>query len=51
MEDDDEFSSGEEVDVMRLFTKDISVAQTYIASSKKSRRTAYVRSILQDTEI
>jgi hypothetical protein len=51
MEEDDEFSEGEEPLVMRLFAKDISVAQTYIASTKKSRRVAFVRAILEDTEL
>ncbi|KAJ7506501.1 hypothetical protein B0H11DRAFT_2272238 [Mycena galericulata] len=41
----------EEVTVMRLFTKDTAVAQTYIAASKKSMRTAFIRSVLDDGEL
>jgi hypothetical protein len=51
MEEDEGFSSDEEPLVMRLFAKDISVAQTYIASTKKSRRVAFIRAILEDTEL
>jgi hypothetical protein len=43
MEDDDEFSDEECATIMRLFTVDSAVAQTYTASNKKSRRTAYIR--------
>jgi ATP phosphoribosyltransferase len=43
MEDDDEFSDNESVTIMRLFTLDSAVAQTYTASKKKSTRTAFVR--------
>jgi hypothetical protein len=51
MEEDGEFSDNEEVHVMRLFTKDTAVAQTFIGASKKSRRTAFIRSILEDGEL
>ena len=51
MEEDEEFSDGEEVAVMRLFSKDTAIAQTYIGSSKKSTRTAFIRSILEDAEL
>ncbi|KAK6977451.1 hypothetical protein R3P38DRAFT_3237198 [Favolaschia claudopus] len=50
MEEDNDFSDGEEPYVMRLFAKDSAVAQTYIASSKKSNRTNFIRSILENTE-
>ncbi|KAJ7916916.1 hypothetical protein B0H13DRAFT_1870764 [Mycena leptocephala] len=43
MEDDDEFSDDESATIMRLFTMDSAVAQTYTASKKKSTRTAFVR--------
>ena len=51
MEEDEEFSDGEEVAVMRHFSKDTAVAQTYIGSSKKSTHTAFIRSILEDAEL
>ncbi|KAJ7466259.1 hypothetical protein B0H11DRAFT_2284693 [Mycena galericulata] len=51
MEEDADFSENEEVTVMRLFTKDTAVAQTYIAASKKSMRTAFIRSVLDDGEL
>jgi ATP phosphoribosyltransferase len=43
LEEDDEFSDEESATIMRLFTLDSAVAQTYTASKKKSTRTAYVR--------
>lgn len=43
MEEDDEFSDEESATIMRLFTVDSAVAQTYTASKKKSRRTAFIR--------
>ncbi|KAJ7877174.1 hypothetical protein B0H13DRAFT_2668455 [Mycena leptocephala] len=43
MEDDDKFSDDESATIMRLFTMDSAVAQTYTASKKKSTRTALVR--------
>ncbi|KAJ7659059.1 hypothetical protein DFH06DRAFT_1406054 [Mycena polygramma] len=49
MEDDGEFSENEEVAVMRLFTKDTAVAQTYIGSRKKTSRTNFIRSILEES--
>jgi hypothetical protein len=49
MEDDGEFSDNEEVDIMRLFMKDTAVAQTYIGSRKKITRTAFIRSILEES--
>jgi hypothetical protein len=51
MEDDVEFSDNEEVDVMRLFTKDTAVAQAYIGSRKKTTRTAFIHSILAEHEL
>ncbi|KAJ7336834.1 hypothetical protein DFH08DRAFT_813149 [Mycena albidolilacea] len=51
MEEDEGFSSDEELLVMRLFAKDISVAQTYIASTKKSCRITFIHAILEDTEL
>jgi len=51
MDEDNEFSSDEEPAVMRLFTKEVDVARTYINDPKKSRRTTFVRSILADTEL
>ncbi|KAJ7036435.1 hypothetical protein C8F04DRAFT_1258001 [Mycena alexandri] len=51
MEDDSDFSDNEEVDVMRLFTKDTAVAQTYIRSRKKSTRTAFICSILAENDL
>lgn len=49
MEEDEDFSESEEPLVMRLFTRDIAIAQTYIAATKKSRRTAFIRSLLEET--
>jgi hypothetical protein len=51
MEDDGDFSDNEEVNVMRLFMKDTAVAQTYIGSRKKTSRTAFMRSILEDGDL
>lgn len=51
MDEDADFSDGEQPAVMRLFTKEINVARTYISTSKKSRRTAYIRAILADDEL
>ncbi|KAJ7763295.1 hypothetical protein B0H16DRAFT_1883690 [Mycena metata] len=51
MEDDAEFSDNEEVAVMRLFTKDTAVAQAYIGSRKKTTRTAFIRSILEENDL
>ncbi|KAJ7703618.1 hypothetical protein B0H17DRAFT_1127233 [Mycena rosella] len=51
MEEDDEFSDGEEVNVMRLFSRDTAIAQTYIGSSKRTTRTAFICSILDDAEL
>ncbi|KAF7358753.1 MYB transcription factor 08 [Mycena sanguinolenta] len=48
MEDDAEFSEEEQVNIMRLFTRDTAVAQTYIASSKKHTRVAFICSVLDD---
>ncbi|KAJ7850174.1 hypothetical protein B0H14DRAFT_3452097 [Mycena olivaceomarginata] len=49
MEEDEDFLESEEPLVMRLFTKDIAIVQTYIAATKKSRRTAFIRSLLEET--
>jgi hypothetical protein len=46
-----EFSENEEPLVMRLFVKDIAITQTYITATKKSRRTAFIRSFLEDAEL
>jgi hypothetical protein len=51
MEEDNDFSENEEPLVMRLFVKDIAIAQTYIAATKKSCRTAFIRSFLEDAEL
>ncbi|KAJ7223788.1 hypothetical protein C8J57DRAFT_1535928 [Mycena rebaudengoi] len=51
MEEDGEFSDEEEVDIMCLFSKDTALAQTYIGSSKKTTRTAFIRSVLRDIEL
>ncbi|KAJ7078253.1 hypothetical protein C8R44DRAFT_910487 [Mycena epipterygia] len=50
MEEDNDFSQNEAVKVMRIIAKDTAVAQTYIASSKQERRTAFLRSLLDDEE-
>ncbi|KAF7329852.1 Myb-DNA-bind-3 domain-containing protein [Mycena kentingensis (nom. inval.)] len=48
MEEDGDLSDGECVSAMRLFTKEIAVAQTYLASKNKDRRTAYLHSAIED---
>ena len=51
MEEDEGFSDGEEVAIMKLFSKDTAVAQTYFGSSKKSTHTAFICSILKDAKL
>ncbi|KAJ7735178.1 hypothetical protein B0H16DRAFT_1731442 [Mycena metata] len=51
MMEEDEFSEGEEPLVMRLFTKEIDIARTYVNTTKKSRRTASIRSYLAEMEL
>lgn len=51
MMEEDEFSEGEEPLVMRLFTKEIDIARTYVNTTKKSRRTAFIRSYLTETTL
>jgi hypothetical protein len=51
MMEEDEFSEGEEPLVMRLFTKEIDIAHTYVNTTKKSRRTAFIRSYLTETTL
>jgi hypothetical protein len=46
MEEDDELSDEEAVAAMNLFEKEIAVAQTYIGSKSKARRTAYLQTKL-----
>ncbi|KAF7314853.1 Myb-like domain-containing protein [Mycena kentingensis (nom. inval.)] len=48
MEDDGELSDGECVNAMRLFTKEIEVAQTFLASKNKTRRTAFLQTAIAD---
>jgi hypothetical protein len=48
LEDDGDFSENDEVKIMRIFTKDTAVAQTYIGVSKQSKRTKFIRSVLDD---
>ncbi|KAJ7059779.1 hypothetical protein C8F01DRAFT_1145629 [Mycena amicta] len=43
LEDDDKFSDNDCVDAMALFEKNIAIAQTYIGSKNKERRTAYLQ--------
>ncbi|KAJ6503676.1 hypothetical protein C8R45DRAFT_1209316 [Mycena sanguinolenta] len=50
LEDDDDFSDHESATIMRLFTRDSAVAQTYTASTKKAIRTAYTRECLEEAE-
>jgi hypothetical protein len=51
MMEEDEFSEGEEPLVMRLFTKEIDIARTYVNTTKKSSRTAFIRSYLTETTL
>lgn len=46
MEDDGDFSEDEEVSIMAIFAKDLSIARVYSASRKQSRRTAFMRRLL-----
>ncbi|CAK5270799.1 unnamed protein product [Mycena citricolor] len=50
MEDDNEFSDDKAVTIMKVFQRDSSVAQTYIASASKKRRTALIRSVVEDID-
>ncbi|KAJ6593743.1 hypothetical protein B0H19DRAFT_1246487 [Mycena capillaripes] len=51
MMEEDEFSEGEEPLVMHLFTKEIDIARTYVNTTKKSRRTAFIHSYLSETAL
>ncbi|CAK5266833.1 unnamed protein product [Mycena citricolor] len=50
LQDDNEFSSDEESDMMLLISKDVtsSISQTYTGCKKKSKRTAFLRKALRD---
>ncbi|KAJ7462980.1 hypothetical protein FB451DRAFT_1266486 [Mycena latifolia] len=48
LEDDGDFSEDDGADIMILFTDDSAIAQTYLASDKKDRRTAFLARSLQE---
>ncbi|KAJ7452560.1 hypothetical protein FB451DRAFT_1145210 [Mycena latifolia] len=47
LEDDGDFSEDDGADIMILFTDNSAIAQTYLASDKKDRRTAFLARSLQ----
>ena len=46
LEDDDDLSDHEQIQAIRLFCKDSSIAQSYLAIGKKGKRTLYIQAEL-----
>jgi hypothetical protein len=46
LEDDDDLSDNEQIQAIQLFRKDSSIAQSYLAIGKKSKRTLYIQTEL-----
>jgi hypothetical protein len=50
MEEDGDFSGDEGANIMMLFKDDSAIAQIYLASTKKERRTAFLENCLRKAE-
>lgn len=48
LEEDGELSENEQIQAMRLFRKDSSIAQSYISIRNKSTRTKYIQAEMED---
>lgn len=48
LEQDDDLSENEQVQAIRLFSRQTAIAETYLAINKKSTRTLYIQSELLD---